>query len=88
MSEEIYDQKLEMFKHGMRNKAFKRYRERKMDGSEQRRIDPWNHDLGFLRGRLLEEFKEYLYADPMTEADELLDLANFCFYLWVKLEDV
>jgi len=53
---------------------------------DNRRPDPWTFDLTFLQGRLQDEWNEYAKQPEMLgKADELLDIANFCFYLWTAI---
>ncbi len=62
-----------------------------------RSLTPWSeYDWSFLRGRLHDEISEYTRAMgkdvdysfdvPVTDAaaDELLDIANFAAFLWLK----
>lgn len=60
--------------------------------------DPWNqYPTQYLRGRLREEFEEWLQTTswcgevpagaPVMESGELLDVANFCWFIWRSLRD-
>jgi hypothetical protein len=71
----------EQFGREMFHKAWK-----KIEDGNNRRPDPWKFDLTFLQGRLQDEIKEYATEKEwIAKADELLDIANFCFYLWVAI---
>ena len=53
---------------------------------DNRRPDPWTFDLTFLQGRLQEEWDEYAKEEEIIgKAEELLDIANFCFYLYTAI---
>lgn len=60
-----------------------------------RSAQPWTDlDYGLLRARLTEEYHEWRREMPpckcgrvpFCETDELLDIANFAMFLWLKLE--
>jgi hypothetical protein len=58
----------------------------KIDGPDNRRPDPWTFPLTWLQGRLQEEWQEYAKEPEIIgKANELLDIANFCFYLYVAI---
>jgi hypothetical protein len=51
---------------------------------EGRPLDPWNHNNEeFFQRRLKEEWKE-LWKDGEFHPEELVDVANFCAYIWLK----
>lgn len=59
-------------------------------GKENRSLEPWkDYDLLFLRNRMLEEINEYESCNMNSEdaADELLDIANFAAFLWIKWKE-
>jgi len=59
---------------------------------ENRSLQPWkDHDKEFLTTRLKQEVVELYHEfegirDTKKIQDELLDVANFAFFLWTKLE--
>ena len=58
----------------------------KIKDGNNRRPDPWTYPLTWLQGRLQDEIEEYAKEPEMIgKADELLDIANFCFYLYTAI---
>lgn len=65
--------------------------------AEGRSAEPWkDHNYGFLVDRLYEEIAELkkyfdrgiVWKNEKKEVQgELIDVANFCMFLWLKLED-
>jgi len=76
----IYERLQRRFAEEMNDKAWSKIK------GDNRRVDPWTFDLTFLQGRLQDEWNEYAKEpEVLGKADELLDIANFCFYLWTAI---
>ena len=66
-------------------------RERRMKEHPERPADPWNkYPPTQIQVRLIEEFEEWREAatkkSQQEEADELVDIANFCFFRWTQIK--
>ena len=52
-----------------------------MKKGDNRSSTPWIYEKQYLEARLREEYKEYLSAH---NEHELIDVANFCCFIWWK----
>lgn len=74
----------------MKEKMERRAREK------NRTMEPWkDYDEMYLSARLVEEYHEWMNvvehggvgSDRLYEADELLDIANFCMFRWIQIKE-
>ena len=72
-------------------KAMTDKRKLRMKQHPERPVDPWNkYPPTQIQVRLAEEYEEWRDAvsnkSQNEEADELLDIANFCFFRWAQIK--